>query len=195
MKKELADLRRSVEHMVEVVAVQQRYARGSSVVEECQPVDLVEESLHISAVSLARHGITVVRDVKPAPPVRVERHKVLQILVNLIRNAKDAMDAGGQSEKPMTISVEPMGEDRVRIVVRDTGVGIRPEHLAKLFQFGFTTRANGHGFGLHSAANAASELGAKLFAHSDGPGKGASFTLELPAVRAPGRSGGPRDAA
>jgi PAS domain S-box-containing protein len=185
LKKELLDLRLSVDHMVEVVAVQQRYARGSGVVDECQPAELVEAALHISAVSLAHHGITVVRDFRPVPALMVERHKVLQILVNLIRNAKDAMDESGQGEKPLTISVDAAGDGRVRIVVRDEGVGIAPENLSRIFQFGFTTRAKGHGFGLHSSANTAAEIGGKLFAHSEGRGKGAAFTLELPLARAP----------
>ena len=180
MMKEIDHLRLNVEHMSEVVATQQNYAGGSGLAEDCQPAELVEESLHISAISLDRHGIAVVRDFKPAPTVSVARHKVLQILVNLVRNAKDAMDDTGQREKPMTISVEPMDADRVRIVVRDTGVGIPPENLTKIFNFGFTTRKYGHGFGLHASANAATELGGKLFAHSDGPGMGAVFTLELP---------------
>ncbi len=186
MMKEIDSFRLSVEHMMEVVAMQQNYARGGSMAEECRPADLVEESLHITAISLTTHGVTVVRDFKSTPTVHVTRHKVLQILINLVRNAKDAMDESGQGEKPMTISVEPLG-DRVRIAVRDAGVGIPAENLAKIFNFGFTTRPQGHGFGLHSSANAAAELGGKLTAHSEGPGTGAVFTLELP-VRAPRRA-------
>ncbi len=189
MMTEMDHLRFNIEHMGEVVAVQQNYARGSSLAEECRVADLVEESLHISAVSLARHGITVAREFKPTPSVHVARHKVLQILVNLIRNAKDAMDDSGQSEKPMTISVEPMDPGRVRIVVRDMGIGIPAENLARIFNFGFTTRKEGHGFGLHSSANAASELGGRLTAQSDGPGKGAAFTLELPVALTPAAAG------
>jgi two-component system, NtrC family, sensor kinase len=68
----------------------------------------------------------------------------------------------------------------VRIRVKDVGVGIPPENLTKIFGFGFTTRKEGHGFGLHSSANTARELGGALAGHSDGPGKGAEFTLDLP---------------
>jgi len=190
MKREIDQLRLNVEHMSEIVAVQQNYARGSSLAQECQASELVEESLHISAIALARHGITVVRDFKPVPTVKVDRHKVLQILVNLVHNAKDAMDEVHRSDKPMTISVEQADPDRVRIVVRDTGIGIPAENLTRIFNFGFTTRENGHGFGLHSSANAAAELGGKLSAHSDGPGLGAVFTLELPVAgaQAPARA-------
>jgi signal transduction histidine kinase len=64
--------------------------------------------------------------------------------------------------------------------VRDNGVGIQPNHLAKIFAHGFTTRAEGHGFGLHSSANAASEMGGKLTVASEGFDCGATFTLEIP---------------
>jgi signal transduction histidine kinase len=195
MMQEIDSFRLNVEHMSEIVAMQQNYASGASLVEECTPADLVEESLHITAISLSHHGVTVIRDFKPTPSVRVTRHKVLQILVNLLRNAKDAMDESGKSEKPMTITVEAAGPDRVRIAVRDTGVGIHPDNLARIFGFGFTTRENGHGFGLHSSANAASELGGKLSAQSDGLGTGAVFTLELPVARAPRRASTPSDRA
>jgi signal transduction histidine kinase len=72
------------------------------------------------------------------------------------------------------------GEGRIKISVHDNGVGISPENLARIFNHGFTTRKDGHGFGLHSGALAAKEMGGSLTVHSDGPGKGASFTLELP---------------
>lgn len=80
----------------------------------------------------------------------------------------------------MTVSVAN-GDDKVRISVRDNGVGIPGANLNKIFNHGFTTRKkNGHGFGLHSGALAAREMGGQLTARSDGPGAGATFTLELP---------------
>jgi len=184
MLAEIGQLRRSVEHMSEVVAMQQNYARGSSLAEDCQAAELVEESLHISAISLNRHGITVIRDFRPVPNIHVTRHKVLQILVNLIRNAKYSMDETGRAEKPMTITIAPHADGLVRISVRDEGVGIPAENLTKIFGFGFTTRKDGHGFGLHSSANAAREIGGHLAGHSDGPGTGALFTLDLPVAGA-----------
>ena len=72
------------------------------------------------------------------------------------------------------------GDGRIRISVMDNGVGISPENLTRIFSHGFTTRKGGHGFGLHSGALAAREMGGSLTAHSDGPGRGATFTLELP---------------
>jgi signal transduction histidine kinase len=85
-----------------------------------------------------------------------------------------------ESERRLTIQVEPPVDGRIRLEVRDNGVGIAPEMLTRIFQRGFTTRSEGHGFGLHSSALAAQHLSGTLSAHSEGPGKGATFTLELP---------------
>jgi signal transduction histidine kinase len=114
-----------------------------------------------------------------SPEITVEKHKALQILVNLIRNAKYACDESGSTDKRLTLRVYN-GGGRVRIAVIDNGVGIPAENLVRIFNHGFTTRENGHGFGLHSAALAARELGGVLRVHSEGPGRGAAFTLELP---------------
>jgi C4-dicarboxylate-specific signal transduction histidine kinase len=106
---------------------------------------------------------------------------LLQILVNLICNAKKACDESIQPEKLLIMRVAK-GEGRIKISVIDNGVGIPPENLTRIFNHGFTTRKDGHGFGLHSGALAAKEMGGALVAHSDGPGKGASFTLDLPVL-------------
>src|SRR4051812_12019610 len=143
---------------------------------------MVEESLRLNATSLERHGLETVRDYQGQPTVTIERHKVLQVLVNLIRNAKYACDESGRSDKKMILRVT-QDVNHVRIAVIDNGVGIPPENLTRIFAHGFTTRKGGHGFGLHSGALAAKELGGTLLAQSEGPGKGATFILELPKER------------
>ena len=119
------------------------------------------------------------REFAEVPTITVDKHKVLQILVNLIRNAKYACDESGHADKQVTVRIEsaPGG---ARISVIDNGVGIDPEVMGRLFGHGFTTRKSGHGFGLHSAALAASELGGSLKAVSEGLGRGATFLLTLP---------------
>jgi C4-dicarboxylate-specific signal transduction histidine kinase len=104
----------------------------------------------------------------------------LQILINLLRNAKHAMDGVDDNSKQMVITVVKKSEDMISIVIRDNGMGIPANNLTKIFNHGFTTKKDGHGFGLHSGANAAHEMGGSLTAHSDGPGKGAELTLKLP---------------
>jgi signal transduction histidine kinase len=111
--------------------------------------------------------------------VTTDKHKVMQILINLVRNAKFACVDSGRPDRQLT--VRTTGDDRgLRIAIIDNGVGIPAENLARIFNHGFTTRKNGHGFGLHSGALAARELGGALTVHSAGPGQGATFTLELP---------------
>jgi two-component system, NtrC family, sensor kinase len=172
-----------IEHIKEIVAMQQTYAKVSGVYECLAVVALVEDALRMNAAAFDRHGIELVRDfAENIPLVRVDRHKVLQILINLLRNAKYAMDAQSGQAKRLVARVGLGSPDKVRITIADNGVGIAPEHLTRIFNHGFTTKKDGHGFGLHSGANAAKEMGGTLTAHSDGPGKGAEFTLELPST-------------
>ncbi|MEO5766949.1 MAG: PAS domain S-box protein, partial [Polyangia bacterium] len=186
---EVESLGRSVEHIEEIVAMQQGYARVSGMRENVAAQTLIEDALRIHRQALERHNITVTREFSKAPLLLVEKHKVLEILVNLLSNAKYACvgTAPGASAR-ITVRVDtPKGEragDRVRIVVADNGMGISHENLVRIFDHGFTTREGGHGVGLHSASTTARELGGALFVHSDGPGKGARFTLDLP-VRPP----------
>jgi PAS domain S-box-containing protein len=176
---ELENLRKNVEHIKEIVSMQQSYAKVSGVFETVAVSELVEDALRINAGALSRHGLEIVRQFEADLPVTVERHKVLQILVNLIRNAKHACDDSGRTDKRLTVRVA-RDDARMRVSIIDNGVGIPAENLTRIFAHGFTTRKNGHGFGLHSGALAAKELGGSLTAHSDGPGLGAAFTLELP---------------
>jgi len=176
---ELASLRDNLEHIKDTVAMQQSYAKLCGVTETIAVADLVEDSLRLNAGAFVRHGVTLRREFGEVPPITVDKHKVLQILVNLVRNAKYACDESGRSDKLLTLRIEkaPAG---VRICVIDNGVGIPAENMSRLFTHGFTTRASGHGFGLHSGALAAQELGGSLRVTSDGPGCGATFILELP---------------
>lgn len=177
--KELDSLRKNVEHIKDIVAMQQNYAKVSGVVETIGVVDLIDDALRMHEGGLARHEIVLECDYQARPLVTVEKHKVLQILVNLLRNAKYACDESGRGDKRMIIRVST-GNEAVQIAVVDNGVGIPAENLTRIFAHGFTTRKHGHGFGLHSGALAARELGGSLTAHSDGPGCGATFILELP---------------
>lgn len=183
-QEELHGLGKNIEHIKEIVSMQQSYARLAGVVEALEARELVEDAIRINESALGRHSITLVRDYQEVPQVGVDKHKVLQILINLIRNAKYAMEECQVTEKLLTLSIARCEPNRVKITVADNGVGIPPENLARIFSHGFTTRKEGHGFGLHSGANAAKEMGGKLYAHSDGPGRGALFTLELPVAAA-----------
>jgi signal transduction histidine kinase len=177
--KELTALQHNIGHIRDIVTMQQNYARVSGAVETVPVADLVEDALRLNASSLSRHDIQVEKEFDPDLLVAVEKHKVLQILVNLICNARQACEASSRAKKQVIIRAAN-GEDRFRIEVTDNGVGIPPENLNRIFTHGFTTKKDGHGFGLHSGVLAAREMGGRLQAESPGPGRGATFTLELP---------------
>jgi signal transduction histidine kinase len=178
--RELDSLRNNIDHIKEIVAMQQSYAKVSGTLEILPVASLVEDALRMHAAALARHNVQVVREFSDVPLVCVDKHKVLQILVNLIRNAKYALDERGHVEKRLTLRIGMTGSDCAQVVVSDNGIGIPQESLTRIFSHGFSTRKDGHGFGLHSGALAAKAMGGSLMAHSDGPHQGATFTLELP---------------
>jgi len=162
--------------------MQQSYAKVAGVTETVSPVQLIEDALRLNAGALERHQVLIHRDYdSTVPDITVDKHKVLQVLINVIRNAKYACDEVGRPDKQMRVRVYN-GNGTVKIAVTDNGAGIASENLIRIFNLGFTTRKEGHGFGLHSGALAAGELGGTLQAESDGPGRGATFTLELPLV-------------
>lgn len=189
--KELTSLTRNVEHIKEVVAMQQSYARISGTIEPLSPASVVDDALRMNEAGLSRHRAEVVREFESMPPIPMDKNKVLQILINLISNAKYAVSASLAPEKRVTVRVRNVGGDRVQMQVEDTGVGISKENIARVFSAGFTTKKDGHGFGLHSSANAAKAMGGRLFVDSPGPGQGAVFTLELPILSQPTASACP----
>jgi signal transduction histidine kinase len=180
MLRELELLTLHIGHIKQIVATQQSYAKVSGLIEVVSLADLVEDAIRIVEPGLGRHGIHLERVHEAVPPVAVDKHSILQILLNLLRNAKQALKDSDREEKSILVRIRRWGEDRIRISVEDTGVGLPPENLTQIFSHGFTTRRDGHGFGLHSGANAARQMGGALWAESDGPGRGATFTLELP---------------
>ena len=176
---EMAMLQKNIDHIKEIVAMQQSYARGTGVVEVLSVHDLVEDSIRINAASFSRHEVNVTREIADVPQMKTDRHKVMQILVNLLSNAKHALDHC-DGDRHMTVRVLQNEEGMIEISVIDNGTGIPAENLTRIFSHGFTTKKQGHGFGLHSGALAAKELGGTLSAFSAGRGLGATFTLTLP---------------
>jgi len=170
-----------LEHMKRIVSAQQTYAKSGGMTESCAPAELVEAALAISAAGLREARIEVRREIESLPSVLIDRHRVLQILVNLVSNAKHAlMDREGDEPRVLRIAVRADGGRDLVIEIEDNGVGIDPDVLTKIFNHGFTTRREGHGFGLHNSANAAQAMDGRLTAHSRGRGHGARFVLQIP---------------
>jgi two-component system sensor kinase FixL len=200
---EVTALQSSIEHFIRVIHAQQSHARGLGIVETVSVAELIDAALDLQAASGSQLGIVIEREIGDVPLLHVDKHRVIEILVNLISNARHSLRDSGRPDKRLRIRAEavvaapaegagPAGAgERVRIHVEDNGLGIASEHRDKLFRLGFTTRREGSGIGLHSSANAAQQLGGSLSFDSDGPGQGATFTLELPVGEAAAAAAGP----
>ena len=177
---ELEVLCKNVNHIKSIIREQQRYAKVSGFIETVSAADLVEDAIRINAASLKKHAIELKRDFLDLPLVKIDKHQVLQVLVNIIRNAKQAIVEANTTQKQLRIHISKTDSPRTQIKITDNGIGIPPENLQKIFNHGFTTKKNGHGFGLHSGALDLKNMGGDLSVYSDGPGHGTTFTLELP---------------
>jgi len=180
LSKEVEGLVQHVSHVKEIVSMQQAFARTTGVLETLASQDLIEDALSMTQSEMDRHGVQIQRDINSVPPISTDRHKVLQILVNLLRNAKDSLTEKHGLQKHIIVRLSLVGAERVQFQLVDDGVGIPTESLARIFSHGFTTKRGGHGFGLHFAALTAQQLGGSLRADSGGLNSGATFTLELP---------------
>ncbi|ATB40119.1 hypothetical protein CYFUS_005567 [Cystobacter fuscus] len=177
---EMRALRESLENVKAVVRMQQEHARYLGVVEPVAVPQLIDDALRLQGRSFEALGIQVRREYGPVPLVMVDRHKLLQILLNLLNNARHALEGRERSNRWLTVRVSRAAQARLRIEVEDNGTGIAHEHLPRLFTQGFTTKKTGHGFGLHISALSATELGGSLSCTSQGLGQGATFTIEVP---------------
>jgi signal transduction histidine kinase len=189
LAQEQSDLNRKVEflteniqHIIEIVATQHAYANISGVWENAALEDIVEDGLRMQGEILDHHNIELVREYSKAPLLMVDRHKVLQILFNLLQNAKHACDKSNTADKKIIVRIHARDDQHVSVCVLDNGIGIAAENLTRIFDQGFSTRKGGHGFGLHSSALMAQDMGGTLKVFSAGPGTGAAFTLELPLI-------------
>lgn len=178
---ELASLTQGIDRIRDLVNSQQDYVTRAEVVESCDLPALMERALKVSGdVDRFHQGYEIIREFEDLPRVPIDRYKTLEVLVNLIQNARQAMEEARPEVHQLTLRIFATDETHIRIEVQDTGCGIEPGDLRRIFDHGYTTKPSGHGFGLHSAANAATEMHGSLRARSDGPGTGATFTLELP---------------
>ena len=180
LEQEAESVANNVEHIKEVVAMQQGYGRISGLQQMVRSSELVDHAVDMAGLEFARRPIRIVKEYAHAPEINVDRHRVLQILVNLLTNARHALEDSSTPDPTVRLSIDVLDSRRVQITVADNGVGISTDDLTRIFAHGFTTRKDGHGFGLHSGALAAYEMGGTLRVRSDGVGHGASFALELP---------------
>ncbi|MCH8923091.1 MAG: response regulator [Planctomycetes bacterium] len=179
-RQEIRQLVEGIDHIKKIISAQQAHAGVTGPGEPVSLAALIEDALQLNMTSLHKHGIEVIRQFDPIAHVMTEKSKVLPILVNLIKNAKEALTSSDQPRKKIWIRILARDESSVRVEVEDNGVGVAPDVARQIFSYGFTTKSSGHGFGLHSCAAMADSLGGGLLAKSDGPGRGATFVLDLP---------------
>ncbi len=181
---ELTQLDQHLGHVGAIVRRQQTYAKAGAA-ERCALPQLMEDALLLARSSCERSNVEVITRFAELPAVLLDRHRVLQILVNLISNALRALDDGQGPNKRLVAYIQPGLAGQVRLAIEDNGIGISEQDAPRLFQHGFTTRKDGHGFGLHNSVLTAKELGGQLTFQSGGRGQGATFILELPATAMP----------
>jgi len=183
--KEIEGLVRNIDHVKQIIFSHQTMAKSRGMGESLSVAELLDQAVELSFQPGDMKWIRIQRDYQSVPAVLIDRHQLLQVLVNLLRNAKQSMQLQGGSQHILTIRVAGRSEDGLSVImtIRDTGIGIAPEHLALMFTRGFTTKQNGNGIGLHSSMVTINSLGGSLQAHSDGVGAGATFTLILPVQR------------
>ncbi len=179
---ELAALRTAVSHLKDIVSRQQELAKSRRTVERFDLAEAVQEAFVIDKTAGRADSPAIAVEVlgEGPPLVHADRGAVVQILINLLANARSAITAAAPAAPQIRVVIGPASATHLPLAVIDNGVGIPSGQLVSIFSYGFTTKASGHGFGLHNAANTARLLGGKLGVFSAGPGTGATFTLELP---------------
>jgi signal transduction histidine kinase len=177
----MQDMAVSVDRMRTIIQQQRTHARSTLLLEECELAEVIEEALRLQLGPLRQAGVEVRKELEPLPRVKVDRHRLRQILLNLLNNARQSLEAAPPRQRLLELRLRREGEWAC-IEIRDNGHGIAPELLARLFRQGFTTRKTGHGVGLHSSALAAQLMGGQLTLESLGVDQGATATLKLPAL-------------
>ncbi len=181
--KETSALNKNIDHIKHIISTQQDFSRAIELVQLEEIEKIIEEALLIVGIEENPSlGIDIQRNYTTLKPVLVDKVKLLQILVNLFHNAKDSIIDSGHDKKRITIATNHSAHT-FTIQISDTGVGIVAENLTRVFSYGYTTKRYGNGFGLHSSAISADEMGGSLIASSEGPEKGACFILQLPYER------------
>jgi signal transduction histidine kinase len=181
MREELDCVQEGIDDIETLVRSQQVYAQRSSVPEQTVAADLFEDALVLSGQVLGPlTGLVIEREIEPTSPVLIYKHRVLEVLVHLINNARQSMEEAGVEPAVLTLRLRRIDAWTLHFEVQDNGLGIPEENRVKIFGHGFSTKPNGHGFGLHASSNAARELGGSLDATSDGEGQGVTFVLALP---------------
>jgi signal transduction histidine kinase len=185
--KEMKGLVRNIRHMKQIIASHQAMAKSVGQVEQISLANVLSHAMELSFQPGDERWITIRPNYQQVPTVLVDQHQLLQILVNLLRNAKQSMLQQVQDSHDLNLSVKYQDDDEAFVVmtIQDSGIGIAPEDLSKMFTRGFTTKTDGNGIGLHSSILAIQNMGGSMHVQSEGVGRGATFTLTFPVQKEP----------
>ncbi len=176
----LTQILENTESISEIISAQQAYAYSTNSYSEVTPItEIIEHALTLNESSYSRHNIIVEKRLGKVPEIPLHKTKTLHIILNLLKNAKEAMTVNRLEDRKLLIDVH-VEDPNLILTISDTGHGIAEADLSKIFSFGFTTKPDGHGSGLHSSANYMTEMGGRMWVESAGQGKGAAFTLSFP---------------
>ncbi|MFW6365085.1 MAG: substrate-binding domain-containing protein [Spirochaetota bacterium] len=178
LAKETGHLQDKIDVLMKTIEMHQQYAKGTAVTEPVYLINITEEALTLQMGSHNRHHVTLEKNYPDRDIVIYgQKSKLLHTIINLLKNAVESLKNVDEDGRKIVISVDTTADGRPQLSVKDTGIGIEKKNLDRIFNYGFTTKADGHGFGLHTCANFMTEMDAEISAHSDGPDKGAHFTI------------------
>ena len=176
---ELNSIVKHVDHIKKIIATQQANAIGAGLYEPVDPTELFEDTVNVVEADEPLRDIQIHRNYSFTEKFDTNKHTMLQVLLNLVKNSVRALRQSEKQEKVITLEIKDDNEF-IYFSVTDNGIGISKENQAKLFQHGFTTSSDGHGFGLHSCANSIQQMGGSVSCQSSGAGQGAKFMVRVP---------------
>lgn len=176
--RETRRLNNNLNMITDIISTQQHLSKKTTMEEIYLINDLLEDALHITGIPIKKE-IHLIKAFERIKPIRIDKSKIIEVLVNLLNNAKDAVILSPKTDKFITIKTSYLNSNTVRIEIADNGVGMTKNQLTKIFNYGFTTKKNGHGFGLHASAIAINQMGGNISVNSEGAEKGSVFMIDL----------------
>jgi signal transduction histidine kinase len=176
---DMYELEKGINMMIEIIQTQQNNAKTERIREKTNIKSLIDDAIKILESLIINNKIIISKDYSGCPDLILPKAKLLQIFINLIKNAIESILESRKKERKIEIKAF-YKNDEITLIFKDNGLGISRKNLKKIFNFGFSTKNQGHGFGLHTCQNFLNELNGTISAESEGKHKGAEFIIKLP---------------
>jgi sensor domain CHASE-containing protein len=180
VENEIIQLEKYIAHIKDVVTMQQSLSSVIGMNESLKIPDVIEDAMMLNKSISENKDIEFTYDIQFHENVKLDRVKLLHILVNLIKNAIESLSETDNVDKHIWLRVFQKDETFFTIEIKDNGIGIQPDNITQIFNYGFTTKSSGNGIGLHTSSSFIQEMNGKLYAISNDPEPGATFVIELP---------------